>query len=107
MRALALFVASLLPVFAEDWTAQVNALRPPATPGRDAAFLDALEARARQSLASIHHAQTPVEAGHARPTLRRRLADALGLQHMPWPPALNARVTGTLPRKGYRIEKVA
>ena len=72
----------------------------------DRAFLDELEERAKTTLAAIHHARTPAEAAQARPLLRQRLEAALGLKKMPWPPKLNARVTGTLRRDGYRIEKI-
>jgi dienelactone hydrolase len=93
-------------LFAQDWAREVRALHPPPTAGQDRAFLDELEDQAKASLAAIHHARTPAEAANARPELRRRLDQALGLQQMPWPPRLNARVTGTVQRAGYRIEKI-
>ncbi|MBL8227003.1 MAG: acetylxylan esterase [Bryobacterales bacterium] len=68
--------------------------------------LDELERRAVRSLESIRHARTPEEAAAARPELRRRLESALGYKKMPWPPKPKGRVTGTLRRSGYRIEKV-
>ena len=41
-----------------------------------------------------------------RGRLRRRLQQSLGTDRLPWPPALRPRVVGTLPRDGYRIEKI-
>lgn len=70
------------------------------------AQLDELERRAVRSLESIRRAHTPQEAAAARPELRRRLERALGHKQMPWPPKPNGRVTGTVRRSGYRIDKV-
>ncbi|MCC6293279.1 MAG: acetylxylan esterase [Bryobacterales bacterium] len=75
-----------------------------AAPSQD--YLDELERRAEQSLSSIHRARTPEEAAAARPELRRRLEHALGYKKMPWPPKPKGRVTGTVRRAGYRIDKV-
>src|SRR4051794_27733951 len=105
-RMLAILTAASASLFAQDWAREAQALRPPQSTGQDKAFLDALEDRARSALAAIAHARTPEEAATARPELRRRLEQALGLKKMPWPPKLNGRVTGTVRREGYRIEKV-
>src|ERR1044071_6003920 len=102
-RMLAILTASAS-LFAQDWARQAQALRPPQSAGQDKGFLDALEDRARSTLAAIAHARTPEEAATARPELRRRLEQSLGLKKMPWPPKLNARVTGTVRRDGYRID---
>jgi hypothetical protein len=34
------------------------------------------------------------------------LTDSLRYRRLPWPPDLQARITGTVRRKGYHIEKV-
>lgn len=73
---------------------------------RDAAVLDALEQRAREALAAIHHAETRDEADRARPALRRKLEQSLGFRKLPWPPELRPRTVGALQRPGYRIEKI-
>jgi dienelactone hydrolase len=104
--ALGILVAAAPLVFAQDWAREVEALRPQTPPAGDRVFLDELENHAKESLAAIHHAQTPEEAAQARPKLRTRLEQALGLPKMPWPPELRARRTGTVIRPGYRIEKI-
>ncbi|MCX6625896.1 MAG: hypothetical protein NTY38_33500, partial [Acidobacteria bacterium] len=92
---------------AQDYTKQVNALRPPTDPARATAILDLMEREAKWSLESrVRRARTAADADGARPELRRKLEKALGHRQFPWPPALKARVTGTLTRPGYRIEKV-
>jgi len=102
-----LLIAAAALAWAQDWAHEVQALKPSAAPAaRDQAFLDELETRAKAALQSIHHAETPEQAAQARPKLRRQLEQALGLSKMPWPPALQARTTGTVVRPGYRIEKI-
>lgn len=69
------------------------------------AVLDALEERARLALAAIRHPASADEARRRRGELRRRLLGSLGYERLPWPPP-GARTVGTLPRDGYRIEKL-
>jgi len=73
---------------------------------RDTAILDALERRARETLAAIHHAETGAEADSARPVLRQKLEHSLGFRQLPWPPDLEPRVVNTLRFPAYRIEKL-
>jgi dienelactone hydrolase len=101
-----LFVALLPPCSAQDWEAQVQALRPADTSSQQAAVLDDLEQRARKALDRIPRATTQAEADKARGPLRRRLEESLGFRRLPWPPDLRAAVTGVVPGEGYRIEKV-
>lgn len=105
---LALILAALAAPFglAQDLEAEARALRPADTPAQQAAVLDDLEQRARTALERIPRAATKAEADRARQPLRRRLEESLGFRRLPWPPDLQARVTGTVPREGYRIEKI-
>ena len=82
-------------------------LTAPALPGpaSEQAVLDALEERARLTLAAIRHASTAAEADRSRAGLRRRLRHSLGYEQLPWPPP-KARKAGELVRDGYRIEKL-
>lgn len=89
-----------------EWAAEVRALRPSPSPLQSAAVLDNLERRASRALEAITHPKSAAEAGSARPRLRRLLANSLGHGHLPWPPELDARITGTVFGDGYRIEKV-
>jgi dienelactone hydrolase len=91
---------------AQDLEAEARALRPADTSAQQAAVLDDLEQRARTALERIPRAATKAEAEKARQPLRRRLEESLGFRRLPWPPDLQARVTGTVPREGYRIEKI-
>lgn len=101
----ALFVAAACS--AQDLERQVSALRPADSSAQRSRVLDEIQQRARLSLASLRHAQTPDDAARIRAANRDRLREALGLARLPWPPRLNPRVTGTLHRPGYRIEKLA
>jgi hypothetical protein len=90
----------------QDYPAQVRALRPASTGAMENALLDEIQQDARRALEAIPHARTRTEADRARPVLRRKLADALGYTRFPAADP-RARTVGTLPRQGYRIEKVA
>lgn len=91
---------------AQSWEQQVRALRPADASRSEAAVLDNLERRARQTLAAVPRAHTPEQADRARPALRRKLEHSLGFRQLPWPPELQARRTGVVRRDGYRIEKM-
>ena len=52
----------------------------------EAAVLDNLEQRANRALAAIPRARDRREADRARPELRRRLLQSLGIPRLPWPP---------------------
>src|SRR5579883_2424607 len=86
--------------------AEIAALRPKDVSAQEAAVLDNLEERARRALSAIARARNRQEADQARPRLRRQLLQSLGIPHLPWPPDLRPRLVGTLPRAGYRIEKI-
>jgi dienelactone hydrolase len=94
------------PAEAPELARQIKALRPREVAGREKEVLDNLEQRAARALASIPRARTRQEADAARPALRARLEQALGLSRLPWPPSLHASTLGTLARHGFRIEKV-
>jgi dienelactone hydrolase len=94
------------PADAPKLARRIEALRPRDVTAREKEVLDNLEQRAVRALASVPRARTRQEAEAARPALRARLEQALGLCRMPWPPALQPRTVGTLARVGYRIEKV-
>ena len=68
---------------------------------------DNLEARAHTALDRIQHPQTRKEVEDQRPGLRDKLRRSLGYNLLPWPPDLRAAIIGTVPREGYRIEKIA
>jgi dienelactone hydrolase len=91
---------------AEDWPAEIRALRPGDTKAEESAVLDEVQARARRTLDSIPRARTRAEADAARAGLRRELEESLGFRRLPWPPALHARAVGTARRVGYHIEKL-
>jgi dienelactone hydrolase len=105
---LLLFLLLLTPPLAQsqDWTTAARALRPSDTSAAQAALLDDIEHRARLALQSIPRATTAAEVENQRPELRQRLRESLGLHHLPWPPSLQAEVTGVIPQDGYRIEKI-
>jgi dienelactone hydrolase len=85
---------------------EIAAMRPKDLSAQEAAVLDNLEQRANRALAAIPRARDRREADRARPELRRRLLDSLGIPRLPWPPELRPRLVGTLSRAGYRIEKI-
>jgi dienelactone hydrolase len=91
---------------AEDWQAGVAALRPNDVTGAATAVLDNLERRAREALSAIPRCQTAEDADRVRGTRRQQLAHSLGVNRLPWPPALRPKLVGTLRRPGYRIEKI-
>ncbi len=107
IRLTAIMAAFAALAAAQDYGRQVEALRPPTDPARAKAVLDLVEREAAWSLEKrVKRAHSAADADRARPELRQKLQAALGYHQFPWPPALNARVTGTLVRPGYRIEKV-
>src|ERR1035437_5402040 len=90
----------------QEWTDQVRALRPRDRAAEVQAVLDSIDAKARESLASIHHSQTPEEARRALPGFRANLQNSLGFRRLAEPVNLHARTVGILRRHGYRIEKI-
>ncbi len=90
---------------ARDQKAEQPPSRRAATPAREA-VLDDFEQRAQAALTRIPRAHREAEAETARPGLRKRLEESLGLRRLPWPPDLRATVTGMIPRDGCRIEKI-
>jgi dienelactone hydrolase len=90
----------------QDLPREIAALRPKDISAQEKAVLDNLEERADRALAAIPRARDRREADRARPELRRRLLQALGIARLPWPPELRPRIVGTLRRTGYRVEKV-
>src|SRR5450631_2100629 len=91
---------------AQDWQAQISALRPADTKSEEIAVLDEVQARARRMLEAIPHARTRAQADAARAVLRRELEASLGFGRLPWPPDLRPRSAGAVRRQGYRIEKI-
>jgi dienelactone hydrolase len=89
-----------------DLQREIAALRPRDVSAQEKAVLDNLEGRASRALAAIPRARDRREADRARPELRRRLLDSLGIARLPWPPDLRPRHAGTIPRAGYRVEKI-
>ena len=83
---------------------EVEALRP-AGELNDITFRN-LDARFREAIASIRHQTTAAEADAARPEFRKKLEYSLGYLRLPWPPQLDARITGIVKRPEYRVEKV-
>ena len=84
---------------------QVRALRPTGTDSGEA-VLDLLEERARSTLGSIRHPQSPQDADRAHTEIRQKLKASLGLERLPAPTKIAPRQEGTLVRTGYRIEKL-
>ena len=101
-----LIVAFAPAAHADDWREEVDALRPKDVTDRGAAVLDNLERRAREALAAIPRSNTALDADRMREPRRRDLERSLGTGRLPWPPALQPKVVGTLRRPGYRIEKI-
>jgi dienelactone hydrolase len=91
---------------AEDLRRELDALRRNDRTDREGAMLDNLERRAREALAAIPRPHSALDADRMREPLRRQLERSLGVNRLPWPPALRPRVVGVLRRDGYRIEKV-
>src|ERR1017187_4827060 len=91
---------------AQDWAAQVLALRPAgAAPGENA-MLDEVQARAQRTLDAVPRAHTGAQADRARAGLRHQLEASLGFRRLPWPPSLHAHSTGAVQGAGYHIEKL-
>ena len=105
-RSIAGLLTLLSLAHAQDWESQARALRPQDTSAQQAAVLDELENRARAALDNIPRATTQAAAEKARQPLRARLEESLGFRRLPWPPNLQATVSGVVPVQGYRIEKV-
>ncbi len=93
-------------VHAEDLQREVDALRPDDVTAQGAAVLENHERRAREALGAIPRSRSARDADRMRGPLRQKLMRSLGTDRLPWPPALRPRVTGILPRVGYRIEQV-
>ena len=91
---------------AEDLRREVDVLRQGDRTDRGSVMLDNLERRAREALAAIPRSRTFLDADRMREPLRRTLERSLGTGRLPWPPALQPKVVGTLRRPGYRIEKI-
>ena len=94
------------PFWAQDWEAEARKLRPPDGVAAEQSIYRNLGARVRTGLDSVRRAANRTEADSRRPLLRRELTRSLGYKKLPWPPDLSARVTGTVRKPGYRIEKV-
>jgi dienelactone hydrolase len=93
-------------VRADDLPREIMALRPGDVSAARNSLLDNLESRARAALAAIPRSFTASEADSLRTERCQALARSLGTNRLPWPPTLRARTIDTLPRDGYRIEKV-
>src|SRR5581483_5523992 len=103
--AVLLCVSSAL-IPGQDLAEQARRLRPADVESGGRAVLDNIARRARSALDAIPRATTAPQADAARPRLRRQLTDSLGYKRLPWPPDLQARITGTVRRESYHIEKV-
>jgi dienelactone hydrolase len=93
-----------LPAYPQDPVAAARTLIPPGTKYSDA-LLDSIEQETQAALTRIQRATTKEDVERARPALRKRLENSLGLQRLP-APELKPVVTGSLDRDGYRIEKI-
>ena len=67
---------------------------------------DDLERRAHEALDGVRRAYRARDIKAQRPELRRRLEESLGTKRLPWPPDLQATLTGRVEREGYRIDKL-
>ena len=104
MSALAVLLAAT--ANADDWREKIAALRPNDGPGQAAAVLDNLERRAGEALAAVPRSVTAQDADRMRGPRRQELGRSLGVNRLPWPPALRPKLMGALGRPGYRIEKI-
>ena len=84
---------------------KLESLRPAAVMPNDPTLLN-LDRRLHEILGRLVHPGSASEADAARRGLREKLEYSLGFRRFPWPPRLDARITGTVRRNGYRIEKV-
>jgi dienelactone hydrolase len=101
-----LIVLLSAPARADDLRQKIAALRPNDVTGRATAVLDNLERRAREALAAVPRSETARDADQTRGPRRRELGRSLGVNQLPWPPALRPKLVGELRRPGYRIEKI-
>lgn len=85
--------------------AEARALRP-ATPAGDAAILDGLEARARDTLASLKLPEDRAAWEKLASNVRTQLRASLGLDRLPPPKPAKVRSVGTIDRGDYKIEKL-
>jgi hypothetical protein len=90
----------------QDLEAQARALRPADPSELSLAADDDLEKRAHEALDGVHRAYRLKDIEEQRPQLRRRLEESLGIKRLPWPPNLQATLTGQTKREGYRIDKL-
>ena len=81
-----------------EWTVRPSA--------GDAAILDGLEARVRDTLTSMHHPVEKVPWEKATARIRRELRRSLGLDLLPPAVPKNVRSVGMISRGDYRIEKL-
>jgi dienelactone hydrolase len=91
-----------------EWDGVVTAARAlrPAIPAGDAAILDGLDARARDSLLALRHPDDRKSWEAAVPKIRRELRRSLGLDLLPEARPRELRSVGVISREGYRIEKL-
>jgi dienelactone hydrolase len=68
--------------------------------------LQNLDRRLREALGALVHPGSAAEADAARKVLRKKLEYSLGFRRFAGPPKLDGRITGTVRRDGYRIEKI-
>lgn len=103
---LALALVRVEPGWAQDLEAQARALRPADPSPLSIAADDDLERRAHEALDGIRRARRAQDIEDQRPDLRDRLEKSLGVGRLPWPPDLQATLTGQVDRDGYRIDKL-
>ncbi len=87
------------------WRVKLDSLRPDGETPNDPTLRN-LDRRLHTTLGSLVHPGSAAEADAARPAFRAKLEYSLGFRRFPPPPQLDARITGTVQRDGYRIEKV-
>jgi dienelactone hydrolase len=106
LRCCSLLLILAARAFPADWEAEARRLRPTPEPHGETAVIQNLANRMSAALGALQHPENKAQADQARPALRRALAYSLGYRRLPWPPDLQPRVTSTLQRDGYRIEKI-
>ena len=92
--------------WSQDLQAKAWALRPADPSELSLAADDDLEQRAHEALDAIRRVYRAKDIEEQRPELRRRLEKSLGTKRLPWPPDLQATLTGQVERDGYRIDKI-
>ena len=90
----------------QDLEAEARAMRPADPSELSKAADDDLERRAHEALDGVRRAYRARDIKAQRPELRRRLEESLGTKRLPWPPDLQATLTGRVEREGYRIDKL-